>query len=124
MENDPIVQVRDHKSGVGSYVTGFLLSIILTIAAYVLVVNHVVTGGWLVTAIVGLALVQLCVQLLFFLHLGEEKRPRWNFVTLLFAGLVVLIIVFGSLWIMNNLNYNMMPGQMDVKKYMHDHEGL
>jgi cytochrome o ubiquinol oxidase operon protein cyoD len=106
-----------------SYVTGFVSSIILTLVAYILVINHILSGTGLVAVIVGLAIVQLFVQLFFFLHVGNEAKPRWNLMALLFAGTVVIIVVFGSLWIMNNLNYNMMH-DMDVKTYMHDHEGF
>ncbi len=53
-----------------------------------------------------LAVTQLLVQLLFFLHLGRESKPRWNLIVLAFAVMVVVIVVFGSLWIMKNLQYN------------------
>jgi cytochrome o ubiquinol oxidase operon protein cyoD len=106
-----------------SYVIGFVLSIVLTLVAYVLVINHILTGAGLIAAIIGLGIVQLFVQLYFFVHVGKKSSPRWNFIVLLFAALVVAIVIFGSLWIMNNLNYNMMQGT-DVKTYMHNHEGL
>jgi cytochrome o ubiquinol oxidase operon protein cyoD len=53
----------------------------------------------------------------FFLHLGRESKPRWNLNALLFAVLVVVIIVFGSLWIMHNLNYHMQNPQQ-INKYL------
>lgn len=90
-----------------SYIVGFILSIVLTFVAYILVVNHILEGAWLVGAIIVLAIIQLFVQLFFFLHLGKESKPRWNLLMFSFALLVVVIVVFGSLWIMNNLNYNM-----------------
>lgn len=90
-----------------SYIVGFILSIVLTFVAYILVVNHILEGVWLVGAIIVLAIIQLFVQLFFFLHLGKESKPRWNLLMFSFALLVVVIVVFGSLWIMNNLNYNM-----------------
>jgi cytochrome o ubiquinol oxidase operon protein cyoD len=114
---------RSNQSRLTSYVTGFVSSIILTLFAYILVVNHILSGTGLVAAIVGLAIIQLFVQLFFFLHVGDESKPRWNLMALLFAAMVVVIVVFGSLWIMNNLNYNMMRN-LDVKTYMHDHEGF
>jgi cytochrome o ubiquinol oxidase operon protein cyoD len=97
-----------------TYITGFILSVALTLAAYMLVVNHSLGSLWLTAAIVALAILQLGVQLFFFLHLGRESKPRWNLTVFSFALIVVLILVFGSLWIMNNLNYNMMtPTQTD-----------
>ncbi len=106
-----------------TYIIGFLLSIALTMAAYVAVVNHILSGRLLIAAIVGLAVIQLFVQLLFFLHLGRESKPRWNLLMFLFALLVVGIVVFGSLWIMNNLNYHMMSPEDTTKFIQHD-EGL
>src|SRR5664279_1324755 len=88
-----------------SYVVGFVLSLLLTVTAYMTVVNHVFVGWQLVMAIVVLALAQLLAQLIFFLHLGRESKPRWNLVVFLFMLMIVVILVGGSLWIMNNLNY-------------------
>jgi cytochrome o ubiquinol oxidase operon protein cyoD len=94
------------------YVTGFALSLLLTVTAYMSVVNHASVGWTAVGVIVGLGVVQLLVQLLFFLHLGEESRPRLNLVVFLFMLLVLGIVVGGSLWIMHNLNYSMTPEGM------------
>lgn len=91
------------------YIMGFCWSVILTVAAYVAVVNQLLERGELIAYITVLALVQVAVQLYFFLHLGSESGPRWKLWTLLFMGAVLSIIVIGSLWIMHNLNYNMMP---------------
>ncbi len=98
----------------GSYVAGYILSLILTVTAFILVANQVFSGRFLVLAIVELAIAQLLVQLLLFLHLDRESKPRWNLLAFLFAVLVVGILVFGSLWIMHNLNYHMSsPSEMD-----------
>jgi cytochrome o ubiquinol oxidase operon protein cyoD len=70
-----------------------------------------------------IAVIQLVVQLVFFLHLGQGNR--WKTITFVFAGLVVLIVVVGSIWIMHNLDYNMMhmsPDQM--VQYMKENEGI
>lgn len=96
-----------------SYTIGFILSIALTLAAYFLVVEKILTGTQLMLAIVSLAVVQLLVQLVFFLHLGRESSPRWNQMVFWFAAGVVLIVVIGSIWIMENLDYNMMPKEME-----------
>lgn len=109
------------RGSYASYITGFILSIFLTLAAYVTVVQHVLSGGQLVGVIIGLALVQFLVQLFFFLHLGRESRPRWKLFVLFFMILVVLILVLGSIWIMYNLNYRMTPQQMN--QYMTNQDG-
>ena len=97
------------------YSSGFILSLILTVIAYMAVTQHSLPGGALVAAIIGLAIAQVLVQLFFFLHLGQETMPRWKLAVLLFMLLILGILVFGSLWIMQNLNYNMMsPEAMNV----------
>ena len=99
-----------HEEGQGtlrSYTIGFLLSIILTLIAYISVTSHSFGRDVVAAVIIGLAMIQLLVQLVFFLHLGVGRRTRDNLLTLLFMVLVVSILVFGSLWIMKNLNYNM-----------------
>jgi len=101
----------------GSYVVGFILSIVLTLVAYVAIVNDWFTGMGALLFVTTLAVLQLFVQLLFFLHMGQERGPRWNFMTFVFAGIVVFIVVIGSIWIMYNLDYNMThkmtPEQLD-----------
>ncbi len=103
-------QNDESKGSVASYTAGFVLSLILTLAAYMSVTHNVFSGWALVYALAALAIVQLLVQLAFFLHLGRESRPRWNLTAALFAVLVVGIVVFGSLWIMKNLNYGHQHG--------------
>jgi cytochrome o ubiquinol oxidase operon protein cyoD len=103
-----------------SYVAGFVLSLLLTLTAYWLVLQHknshqpLFSHRFLIITIVVLAITQLFVQLVFFLHLDSESKPRWNLLVASFAAIVVLILVLGSLWIMNNLNYHMdSPAQTD-----------
>lgn len=108
------------RSLLKSYVVGFVLSLILTVNAFVLVMSRAFEGASLVFAIIALAMAQLIVQLLFFLHLG--KGSRWNTIVFLFMLLTVIIVVAGSLWIMNNLNYNMMPHEMT--EYMLNEAGV
>jgi cytochrome o ubiquinol oxidase operon protein cyoD len=105
-----------------SYVFGYLLSLELTAGAYFTVkyalqAHSSVNYNKALAYISILAVAQLIVQLVFFLHLGRESKPRWNLNALLFAVLVVVIIVFGSLWIMHNLNYHMQNPQQ-INKYL------
>jgi cytochrome o ubiquinol oxidase operon protein cyoD len=101
-----------------SYVTGFLLSLILTLASYFLVVNHVINAKWgLALVVAALALTQCVIQLTLFLHLGSETRPRLRLLVFCFMFGVVVILVSGSIWIMYNLNHRMYtPTQ--VNNYM------
>lgn len=101
---------QGHETKHGSYaayIVGFMLSIVLTLAAYFAIVNDWFSGTAALLFVTALAVAQLLVQLLFFLHLGQERGPRWNLMSFLFAGMVVFIVVIGSIWIMYNLDYNM-----------------
>jgi cytochrome o ubiquinol oxidase operon protein cyoD len=100
---------------VSRYVTGFVLSLLLTLSTYGIVVSGA-SGVWLVPTLGVLALVQMIVQLIFFLHLGEEAKPRWRILSFLFMAGALTIIVAGSIWIMANLNYNMMNMTPDEKE--------
>jgi cytochrome o ubiquinol oxidase subunit IV len=112
---------QEHST-LSSYVIGFASSIILTLTAYFLVVDQAYAGATLRVFIVALALAQFMTQVVFFLHLGRETKPRWKL--LVFTGMVtvVLILVSGSLWIMSNLNYRMSPTQ--VQNYMQSQDGF
>lgn len=105
------------------YVTGYLLSLILTLTAYSLVV-YGSTSPWIVTALVVLAIVQMIIQLIFFLHLGDEVKPRYKLISFSFMAVILVIIVVGSLWIMQHMDYNMMrmtPNEKtDYMKTQHD----
>ncbi|WP_298775020.1 cytochrome o ubiquinol oxidase subunit IV [uncultured Shewanella sp.] len=91
-----------------SYITGFILSILLTIIPYYIVVYLDISTGVKTISIVLLALAQLFVQLVFFLHLNTRSEKGWNFLSFIFTMLVVIILIGGSLWIMYHLRVNMM----------------
>src|SRR5215469_11591983 len=78
-----------------SYLMGFLLSILLTLVAYFIVVEHILSSGILVFTIIGLGIVQMFIQLLFFLHLGQESKPYWNSQLFLFMLTILVILVIG-----------------------------
>lgn len=107
-----------------TYIIGFVLSVVLTFAAYLLVVHQMFSATTVLLVIAALAVVQFTVQMVFFLHLGQESRPRWRLVAMLFMAVVVLILVYGSVWIMDNLNYNMRMTPEQEKTYLHNNEGL
>jgi len=112
------------------YIIGFISSLVLTFAAWWLIWEQVHSGHraftypFLAAAVLVLAMVQLCVQLLFFMHLGAEKGPRWKLGVFVSTFGIILIIVVGAIWIMGHLNYNMMasPSQMDA--YIQSQDGL
>lgn len=113
---------RQEKGTLRAYVTGFILSLIFTFIPYYLVVNQVVTGTPLLITILSFGVLQMLVQLLFFLHLGRSPRPNWQIVFLLFTVGTILVVVGGSLVITHNLHYNMTPSDQ-LKKIVND-EGI
>lgn len=92
-----------------SYVTGFILSVVLTVIPFGLVMNQAMTGEVLIAVIWGLAIIQIFVQLVYFLHMNRKSDGGWNMVAFLFTLVIILILVIGSLWIMYHLNHNVMP---------------
>jgi cytochrome o ubiquinol oxidase subunit IV len=105
-----------------SYIIGFLLSIILTLIPYFMVMDHLLTGITLVTVILVFAFVQLLVQMLFFLHMKEESKPRFNLIIFISFFSIILIVVVASIWIMQHLNYNM--NLMQLNSVMQNGEGF
>lgn len=89
-------------------IIGFVLTILLLVAAYRFVIKLHLTDEALTIALFGLAIAQVIILFIFFFHLGVESKPRWNLMTFLFTMLIVLIVVGGSMWIMHNLDYNIM----------------
>jgi cytochrome o ubiquinol oxidase operon protein cyoD len=106
-----------------AYINGFIGSLVLTIVSYLSVANHILSRNALIATIITLALVQFIIQLIFFLHVGVEKRPRWKFLVFSFMVLVVSMLVLGSLWIMNNLDYHTMTDNQ-YRHYFKVEEGL
>jgi cytochrome o ubiquinol oxidase operon protein cyoD len=118
-------QIHQTQLGHGklsTYLFGYMWSIYLTLGAYFLVASNRFASAIVIPALIVLAVIQFIVQLVFFLHLGQETKPRWRLYTLLFMIAVVSIVVFGSLWIMSNLNYRMTPQQ--INNYMQSQDGL
>ncbi|WP_115718687.1 cytochrome o ubiquinol oxidase subunit IV [Gallaecimonas mangrovi] len=82
-----------------SYLTGFILSIILTVIPFALVMNSSasIAVTVIVMAVAGLA--QVFIQLVFFLHMNRSSEQRWNVNAFVFAIIIVAILVAGTAWI-------------------------
>jgi cytochrome o ubiquinol oxidase subunit IV len=120
--------MKYHKGLLKSYIIGFVLSIVLTLLAYFPVLQNVNSHhttfprDLVLCFIIALAFIQLLVQLLFFLHLGQEQKPRWKLAILISFFGIVLIVVVASIWIMQHLNYNMSLVQLN--RVMQQGEGF
>lgn len=95
------------KKTLSSYILGLLLSLVFTFASFAAVTYHLLPAGQLYLLLMVLATLQLIAQVVFFLRMSLNPEGRWTSMSFIFVIFVVLIIVIGSIWIMNNLNYNM-----------------
>ena len=101
------------------YVTGFVLSVLLTAIPFWLVLGKVfehpgVTG----TVLLGLAAVQIVIHMVYFLHMNAKSEGGWTLLALIFTLVLVVIALSGSLWVMFHLNENMMPSSMPDMRNM------
>lgn len=91
------------------YLTGFLLSVVLTAIPFWLVMAGPLGPQATAIIVVLLAFVQIVVHTIFFLHVNTKSEGGWTLVTLVFTAIIVIIVIAGSLWIMFHLHGNMMP---------------
>ena len=93
------------------YITGFVLSVILTAIPFALVMSGIITDSRITAGIVMVfALVQIVVHMVYFLHMNSKSENGWTLMALIFTIVVVTICLAGSLWVMFHMNANMMPG--------------
>ncbi|MEG8099436.1 cytochrome o ubiquinol oxidase subunit IV [Candidatus Liberibacter brunswickensis] len=89
---------------------GFVLSLILTAIPFCLVVNDLsLDKNMIYFAIVLCAIAQIIVQLVFFLHMNIKLEDGWSVMAMIFTTIIISICFIGSMWVMYNLNNNMMP---------------
>ncbi|MGV8916279.1 MAG: cytochrome o ubiquinol oxidase subunit IV [Pseudomonas sp.] len=97
----------DHGS-LKSYAIGFFLSVILTVIPFGLLMHPVFAQPVTLAIIVAFAVVQIFVHLVFFLHMNRSSEQRWNVLAFAFTGLIIVIVVGLSLWVMYSIHTNMM----------------
>jgi cytochrome o ubiquinol oxidase operon protein cyoD len=96
------------------YIIGFIGSLFLTCLSFSLVALRLLPHKILIPTLVFLALAQAFVQLVYFMHMGTEKKPRWMTLVFNFMVLVILIVVLGTLWIMSDLDNRVMPDMSNM----------
>lgn len=92
-----------------SYMIGFVLSVILTAIPFWLVMDGPLDSTQTALAIMALAVVQIVVHMVYFLHMNGRAEGGWSMLALIFTIIIVVICLAGSLWVMYHLNTNMMP---------------
>ena len=99
-------------AGVRGYLIGLTFSVLLTAVSFALVGTKLIWGPAIPVALAVMAVAQMGVHLVFFLHIGTGPDDTNNILALAFGILIVGIVVTGSIWIMFHLNSNMMPMNM------------
>jgi cytochrome o ubiquinol oxidase subunit IV len=93
-----------------SYMTGFVLSVILTAIPFWLVMGNVLDDTLLTgIVIMALAAMQIVVHMVYFLHMNTKSEGGWTFLALLFTLTLVVITLVGSIWVMYHMDQNVMP---------------
>jgi cytochrome o ubiquinol oxidase operon protein cyoD len=103
--------VEPSEGGVLSYVVGLGLAIVLTIASFYFAGSDAIWGPAIPIALIVLAIAQMGVHLVFFLHITTSPDNTNNVMALGFGVLIVFLVIGGSVWIMDHMNHNMMPMQ-------------
>jgi cytochrome o ubiquinol oxidase operon protein cyoD len=102
---------QDDAEAVGSYLIGLGLATLLTIVSFFIAIagTTLVWAPSIPVALIVLAIAQMGVHIVFFLHITTGPDNVNNVLALAFGVLIVLLLLAGSLWIMANMNHNMMP---------------
>ena len=110
---DPVPHAHDGPHGHGSrrgYRVGTILSILLTAVPFWLVMSGVLHDAQTTALLIfAMALVQIVVHVVCFLHLDTRSEGGWTLLAFLFTAVIVVLTIGGSVWVMYHLNTNMMP---------------
>jgi cytochrome o ubiquinol oxidase operon protein cyoD len=112
-EHDDAAPGDEHAGGSGFgaiqvYLLGLLLAVGLTVASFWVAGSSLVWGPGIPAALIALAVAQIGVHLVFFLHITSGPENTNNTLALAFGVLIVVLVVAGSMWIMSHLNHNVM----------------
>jgi cytochrome o ubiquinol oxidase subunit IV len=111
-DRTPGVEERESSATYLTYTVGLALAILATIVSFVVAQTNLLWAPGIPVGLIVLALAQIGVHLVFFLHLGSGSDSTNNILALAFGVLIVFLIITGSIWIIINLNNNMMPMPM------------
>ncbi|HEX4795845.1 MAG TPA: cytochrome o ubiquinol oxidase subunit IV [Humisphaera sp.] len=111
-EEDDVGGASDeHSARIGTYLLGLALATLLTLASFWVAKTHLIYDPGVPMALATLAVAQMGIHLVFFLHLTTAPDNTNNILALAFGLLIVGLVIFGSVWIMAHLNHNLMPMQ-------------
>lgn len=96
------------RTAVRGYLSGLALATLLTIASFWAAQTNLIYGPGVPIALVALAVAQMGIHLVFFLHITTAPDNTNNVLALAFGVLIVFVLVFGTVWVMAHMNQNMM----------------
>ena len=111
-DRTPGVEEHEPTASYLSYTAGLGLAILATIASFIVSQTNLLWAPGIPVGLVVLAVAQIGIHLVFFLHLGSGPDSTNNILALAFGVLIVFLIITGSVWIIANLNSNVMPMSM------------
>lgn len=112
-EGTPSVAENGSSGTVWSYTVGLAFALMLTAASFIVAQTDLLWPPGVPAGLAVLAVAQIGVHLVFFLHIGTDSERTNNVLALAFGVLIVVLVMTGSLWIMGHLNANMLsPSQM------------
>jgi len=111
-DRTPGVEEHEPTASYLSYTAVLGLAVVATIASFIVSQTNLLWPPGIPVGLIVLALAQIGVHLVFFLHLGSGRDNTNNILALAFGVLIVGLIIVGSMWIMTNMNHNMIPMNM------------
>jgi cytochrome o ubiquinol oxidase operon protein cyoD len=115
-DRTPGVEHEESTASVLSYTAGLGLAILATIASFVVSQTNLLWPPGVPVGLIVLAFAQIGVHIVFFLHLGSGPDNTNNILALAFGVLIVFLVITGSIWIIANLNANMMPMSVNMPR--------
>jgi cytochrome o ubiquinol oxidase subunit IV len=108
-DRSPGLDQTDATGSVAIYTAGLVLALLLTAASFIVARTGLLWGPGIPVGLAVLAIAQMGVHLVFFLHMSSGPDNTNNVLALAFGVLIVILVVGGSIFIMTHLNGNMMP---------------
>ncbi|MEL6550136.1 MAG: cytochrome o ubiquinol oxidase subunit IV [Pseudomonadota bacterium] len=107
-----------HESTYRNYLIGFALSVVLTLIPFSIVLTGALDEyiGWAIAAIFIAGGIQILVHVYYFLHVTLGNEDGWQVMSLGFTGVLLVIILAGSIWVMFHLEENMMPAHELIER--------
>jgi len=106
-EKGPGVAENESSASIWTYTAGLAFALLLTAASFIVAQTDLLWPAGVPAGLAVLAIAQMGVHLVFFLHIGTDPDHTNNVLALAFGVFIVVLVLIGSLWIMDHLNSNM-----------------